>query len=205
MAQLVGTVRPQEADQNQLIRMMVGRSLGEIFPRGGTPPGRDGPGGEGPRPRKASFSDVSFSLQRGEILGMFGLVGSGRTQVARCIFGAEPFDSGRDLARVASRSIRDHRARPWRQGIALLTEDRKRDGLVLICTIRDNASLASFAAVEPLGRHQPPARRRREVQTEDQGAGHSSAAARSAGPATERREPAEAGAGKVAAVAGQRC
>jgi ribose transport system ATP-binding protein len=140
--QLVGTVQPQEADQNQLIKMMVGRSLGEIFPSRRPP--RDEVAlevkGLG---RKGSFSDVSFSLRRGEVLGMSGLVGSGRTQVVRCIFGAEPFDSGElfvDGKPVHPRSPRE----AVKEGIALLTEDRKRDGLVLICSIRDNASMASF-------------------------------------------------------------
>jgi ribose transport system ATP-binding protein len=147
--QLVGTVQPQEADQGQLIRMMVGRSLGEIFPSRRPP--RDevalevkGLGREG------SFSDVSFSLRRGEVLGMSGLVGSGRTQVARCIFGAEPFDSGELL--INGKSVRPRSPREAvKEGIALLTEDRKRDGLVLICTIRDNASMASFERLSRWG------------------------------------------------------
>jgi len=140
--QLVGTVKPQESDQNQLIKMMVGRSLGEIFPvRHPT------------KPEMAlevknltmegNFSDISFSLRQGEVLGMFGLVGSGRTQVARCIFGADPFTSGKILLNgkpIVPKSPR----RAVLAGIALLTEDRKRDGLVMNCTIRDNASLASY-------------------------------------------------------------
>ena len=140
--QLVGTVKPQESDQNQLIKMMVGRSLGEIFPvRHPT------------KPEMAlevknltmegNFSDISFSLRQGEVLGMFGLVGSGRTQVARCIFGADPFTRGKILLNgkpIVPKSPR----RAVLAGIALLTEDRKRDGLVMNCTIRDNASLASY-------------------------------------------------------------
>jgi len=140
--QLVGTVQPQTADQGQLIRMMVGRSLGEIFPR--RQPPRDEVALEvRDLAREGSFSDVSFSLRRGEVLGMSGLVGSGRTQVVRCIFGADPSDRGElfvDGQRVHPRSPRE----AVNEGIALLTEDRKRDGLVLICSIRDNASLASF-------------------------------------------------------------
>lgn len=140
--QRVGTVRPQEADQNQLIRMMVGRSLGELFPS--RRPAMDEVALEVRNlARHGSFSEVSFSLHRGEVLGVSGLVGSGRTQVARCIFGADPFDEGEILLHgnlIHPRSPRE----AVRQGIALLTEDRKRDGLVMHCTIRDNVSMASY-------------------------------------------------------------
>ncbi len=198
--QLVGTVQPQEADQNQLIKMMVGRSLGEVFPSRRPP--RDevvlevkGLGREG------SFSDVSFSLQRGEVLGMSGLVGSGRTQVVRCIFGAEPFGSGElfvDGKPVHPRSPRE----AVKEGIALLTEDRKRDGLVLICSIRDNASMASFERLSRWGViHRRTARDRSAAEGE--GAGHSPAAPRPVGSSTQRWEPAEAGTGEVADDTGQ--
>ena len=147
--QLVGTVKPQESDQNQLIKMMVGRSLGEIFPV------RKPPGGEVALEvrnltQKGSFSGISFSLRRGEILGMFGLVGSGRTQVARSIFGADRFTSGEILLNGKSIRLRSPRE-AVSAGIALLTEDRKRDGLVMNCTIRDNASLASYRVLSKLG------------------------------------------------------
>lgn len=140
--QFVGTVRPRDADQNELIRMMVGRSLGELFPAR-RPPLEEMALEVKNLTRSGSFSDVSFTIRRGEVLGMSGLVGSGRTQVARCIFAAEPFDSGE--IRLGGNVIRPRSPREAvRDGVALLTEDRKRDGLVLTCTIRDNASMASF-------------------------------------------------------------
>jgi len=77
---------------------------------------------------------------------MFGLVGSGRTQVARCIFGAEPFTTGE--IKLNGKSIYPKSPREAvSEGIALLTEDRKRDGLVMSCTIRDNASMASYESL----------------------------------------------------------
>ena len=140
--QLVGTVKPQEADQNQLIKMMVGRDLGELFPVR-QPPGAGIALQVSGLSREGSFSDVSFGLRVGEVLGMFGLVGSGRTQVARCIFGAEPFTAG--AVRLGDAPIRPRSPKEAVEaGIALLTEDRKRDGLVLSCSIRDNVSLASY-------------------------------------------------------------
>ena len=143
--QLVGTVKPKESDQNQLIKMMVGRNLGEIFPVR-NPPRAEVALQVRNLSRENDFSDISFTLRRGEILGMFGLVGSGRTQVARCIFGAEPITSGEILL-----NGKPHIPKSPRQavlaGIALLTEDRKHDGLVMHCNLRDNASLASYLSL----------------------------------------------------------
>ena len=92
---------------------------------------------------KGSSADIEFSLHRGEVLGMFGLVGSGRTAVARSIFGAEPPTSG--SIRLDGRPLRPRTPREAvARGISLVTEDRKRDGLVMTGTICDNVSLASF-------------------------------------------------------------
>jgi ribose transport system ATP-binding protein len=143
--ELIGTVRPQETDKNQLIRMMVGRTLGEIYPERLVKQGEEILSVKG-LSNQDSFGDVSFSLRRGEILGFFGLVGSGRTQVARCIFGADRVTSGEiHLDGIPIHLSSPHKA--VKSGIALLTEDRKRDGLVMTCSICDNASLATLDQV----------------------------------------------------------
>jgi ribose transport system ATP-binding protein len=143
--ELIGTVRPQETDKNQLIRMMVGRTLGEIYPEHFVKQGEEILSVKG-LSNQDSFGDVSFSLRRGEILGFFGLVGSGRTQVARCIFGADRVTSGEiHLDGIPIHLSSPHKA--VKSGIALLTEDRKRDGLVMTCSICDNASLATLDQV----------------------------------------------------------
>ena len=147
--QFVGTVRAKDSNQNQLIKMMVGRSLGEFFPARNFDKGEIGFEVKN-LSAAGSFSDISFSLRKGEILGMFGLVGSGRTQVARSIFGADPYSSGKiiiDGVDFHPKSPRDAVS----AGIAFLTEDRKRDGLVMNCSIRDNASLASFRLLCKMG------------------------------------------------------
>ncbi len=139
---LVGTVRPQETDRGNLIRMMVGRTLDEVFPHRQARPGIDiltvnrlG--------REGAFENVSFSVGQGEIVGLYGLVGSGRTEVARCIFGADQPTSGQILLNgQAIHCQSPHDA--LKAGIAMLTEDRIRDGLVLFLSIRDNVSLANF-------------------------------------------------------------
>jgi ribose transport system ATP-binding protein len=147
--QLVGTVRPHETDQNQLIKMMVGRTLDEIYP-----PQRPHQGEESLSvqhlSRTGAFTDVSFSLFSGEVLGLFGLVGSGRTEVARSIFGAEPPTSGEIYVKGSRFNPKNPRMAVG-AGITYLTEDRKRDGLVMACSIRDNASLASLDDVSTWG------------------------------------------------------
>lgn len=141
----VGTVLPAETTENQLIKMMVGRPLEAIYPQRKTRPGETLL--EVERLSHAdAFADVSFSVARGEILGFFGLVGSGRSAVARCIFAAERPTSGSirmEGQLVKPRSPND----AVKAGIALLTEDRKRDGLVMSCSISDNACLATLDSV----------------------------------------------------------
>ncbi len=140
--EVMGTVNTRETDQGQLIRMMVGRTLNEFYPSRNMLVGDEVLAVRN-LSRAGEFENVTFSLARGEILGLFGLVGSGRTQLARAIFGADPYTSGEILLEGAPfrpRSPRDAVS----AGIALVTEDRKRDGLVLTCSIRDNISLASL-------------------------------------------------------------
>ena len=96
------------------------------------------------------FSDVTFDVGKGEIVGLFGLVGSGRTDVARAIFGAEPATRGRmtlDGHPYAPRSP----GQALRAGVAYLTEDRGRDGLIPHQTIRPNISLAIIQGQARLG------------------------------------------------------
>jgi ABC-type sugar transport system ATPase subunit len=140
--EVVDTVRRDSIDQNDLIRMMVGRSFEEIYPRRRMSIGDEVLSVHG-LTREGEFSDIEFSLHRGEVLGVFGLVGSGRTAMARSIFGAEPPTSG--SIGVDGRSLKMRTPRDAvSAGISLVTEDRKRDGLVMTGTICDNVSLASF-------------------------------------------------------------
>jgi ribose transport system ATP-binding protein len=141
----VGTVLPAETTENQLIKMMVGRPLEAIYPQRKTRPGETLL--EVDRLSQAdSFADVSFSVAHSEILGFFGLVGSGRSAVARCLFAAELPTSG--SIRMEGRLIKPRSPNDAvRAGIALLTEDRKRDGLVMSASISDNACLATLDSI----------------------------------------------------------
>jgi ABC-type sugar transport system ATPase subunit len=100
--------------------------------------------------REGAFRAVTFSLSGGEIVGLFGLVGSGRTAVARAIFGAEPPTEGE--MRLGEAPYRPSSPRAALSGgVVYLTEDRARDGLILPATIRDNVSLAALGQFRRLG------------------------------------------------------
>jgi ribose transport system ATP-binding protein len=132
----------RDASPADLVRMMVGRELEDL-----ARPRRMGPGQpvfEAQRLRRHGvFEDVTFAVRDHEILGFAGLVGSGRTDVARALFGADRLDAGTvllDGRRVVVRSPRDAIA----SGIGYLTEDRKALGLFLPMTVRDNIVAASM-------------------------------------------------------------
>ena len=135
----------RELTRQSLIHAMVGRSLAAIYPSRAPRPGpallecRD-------LCRAGVFEGVTFSVCAGEIVGMFGLVGSGRTDVARALFGATPATSGQIL--VAGEPVPVRRpADAIAHGVAFVTEDRKRDGLALDLSVLDNAGLASMGRV----------------------------------------------------------
>jgi len=124
---------------DEIIRNMVGRTLTEQFPKGQAKPGNEILRVEG-LSKRGVCTDVSFSLRRGEILGLAGLVGAGRTEIVELIYGAKRRDSGRisvDGREVNIRSTRD----AVRSGIALIPEERKKQGLVLGLSVLDNIAL----------------------------------------------------------------
>jgi ABC-type sugar transport system ATPase subunit len=100
--------------------------------------------------RRGAFEGVSFALRRGEILGLAGLVGAGRTEVARCIAGADRFDGGEmTLAGTGYRPASPREA--IARGVVYLPEDRKTQGLVMGLNVRENVTLAALARFSPHG------------------------------------------------------
>jgi ribose transport system ATP-binding protein len=145
----IATRRVAEVDRDEIIRMMVGRELKESIPKQPAPVGDVVLEARG-LARAGVFQDVSFTVRRGEVVGLGGLVGAGRTEVARAIFGADPLDAGELLLEgrpVHLRSPRD----AIHLGIGLVPEDRKQLGLVLGMAIRENVTLANLEAVAPAG------------------------------------------------------
>ncbi|MCR4401592.1 MAG: sugar ABC transporter ATP-binding protein [Firmicutes bacterium] len=137
----VGTVSVDEAPEDRLVTMMVGRSLSEQFPKTAVPVGAPVLEVKGMTVAGA-LRGLSFEVRRGEIVGVFGLMGSGRTTLARALFGLERVESGEvyiDGSRARIGSPMD----AIRLGIGYLTEDR-RQGLVPCMSIPPNVTLSSL-------------------------------------------------------------
>jgi len=135
-----------ETSIDQIVSRMVGRSLEEKFPdRTSVPSDEIILFAEG-LSRGHVFRDVSFTLKRGEILGFAGLMGAGRTEVARAIFGADPLDTGTVTLHGQTLSITSPRD-AIAAGIAYLSEDRKAQGLAIKMPVDANMTLANMEAV----------------------------------------------------------
>ncbi|EKQ6338698.1 TPA: sugar ABC transporter ATP-binding protein [Pseudomonas aeruginosa] len=147
-------------DADQLVALMVGRDLGERFDLG--PRQTGAPLLRVERlSRRGKVHEVSFEVRAGEIFGISGLIGSGRTELLRLIYGADRADGGQVLLgdppqRLSLRSPADS----VRQGVALITEDRKGEGLLLDQSISANLALGNLPA---LARHGVIDRRREEA------------------------------------------
>jgi len=145
----VGTHPAGDLTRESIIKMMVGRDLMAEFPKEHFERGEEVLRVDG-LARRGKFEGVSLRLHKGEIVGLTGLVGAGRTEVARAIFGADRLDAGTitlDGKPVTVKSPRD----AIRQGIGLLTEDRKGQGLVLGMTVRENTTLSNLGALTRFG------------------------------------------------------
>jgi ABC-type sugar transport system ATPase subunit len=156
--QNAGELTQAEATPEKIVRLMVGRPLSDLFQKDeaasvGAPVlevrGLSRTGTK----RDASaivLNDVSFMVRAGEIVGLAGLVGSGRTELARAIFGADPFSSGEVLVEGKPVSIRSPQD-AIRRGIGLVPEDRKQQALVLQLAVRENISLAKLGDLTNAG------------------------------------------------------
>jgi len=136
-------------NRETLIELMVGRKLENEFPRRQVSIGEERLAVENLN-RGQKVRDVSFAVRRGEVLGLTGLVGAGRTEMARLIFGADRLESG--AIRLDGRSLRLRNPRDAiRAGMALLTEDRKAQGLVLGRSVRENFGLPNLPLLSRVG------------------------------------------------------
>ncbi|MER6092101.1 sugar ABC transporter ATP-binding protein [Streptomyces bluensis] len=177
----VGQV-PASTPEDELVRLMVGRSIEAQYPRerpdtgealGSGALGSEAPHTEAPHSeallkvegltRDGVFHDVSFEVRAGEVVGVAGLVGAGRTEVVRPVFGADPYDKG--LVKVAGAELRRHDVNAaMRAGIGLVPEDRKGQGLVLDASVAENLGLVTLRGatkggfVDLKGQHEAAAR-----------------------------------------------
>lgn len=157
----VGTRQVGQTTPDEIIHMMVGRELGAMYEKAQATPGEPLLEVKG-LSRRGEFEDIDLTLRAGEIVGLAGLVGAGRTEVARAIFGVTRADAGQvrlDGKPVAIRSARD----AVRLGLAYVPEDRQQHGLVLPMSIAGNTSLSDLGSVSTAGWLRP--RREREVAT----------------------------------------
>ena len=138
----VGTVPVASTTIDEMIRLMVGRDLKDKFPKVAIEPGEEVLRVE-QLTRKGVLHGVSFSVRRGEILGIAGLVGSKRTETARAIFGADPIDSGRIFLHGKPVKVRTP-ADAIANRIALVPEDRKRHGIFASLSVRENVVLSAL-------------------------------------------------------------
>jgi ribose transport system ATP-binding protein len=145
----VATRRIGEVTVPELVKLMAGRELGDHFPRRRTAAGEEILRAEGVS-RAGVLSDVSFSLRRGEIVGVAGLMGAGRTELARILAGADRPDGGRVFVRGRAVSLHGPKD-AIRHGLALLPEDRKTQGLVLKLPVRANVALPNLHRFARLG------------------------------------------------------
>lgn len=136
-------------DESKLIAKMVGRTISSIFPKAEAKIGetilevRNAT-------RYGVFENVSFQIRKGEILGLAGLIGAGRTEVARAIFGLDPLDGGEVILAGKQLKLKGS-ATAIKNGIAMVSEDRKSEGLVLCRSVQENIALANLGKLVQRG------------------------------------------------------
>ena len=146
---LVGTVETSQVDKPTIVRMMVGRSLSETFPpRSPRKDRKEVLSVEGVC-RGNALKKVSFKAYAGEILGIAGLVGAGRTETARAVFGADPIECGEIRLKGQKLKRRTPKSAILR-GVGFITEDRKKDGLIHSLSVRKNLTLAILDRIRKL-------------------------------------------------------
>ncbi|MCS7252257.1 MAG: sugar ABC transporter ATP-binding protein [Thermoflexus sp.] len=145
----VGSMPTYKATRDEVIRLMVGRELGDLFRKQKAeigPPLLEVRG----LTRRGVVENVSFTLHRGEILGLAGLVGAGRTETVRMIFGADPKDAGEILIEGKPVKIKSPRD-AMEAGIGFVPEDRSNHGLILSLSVLENIALPSLNQYTRLG------------------------------------------------------
>lgn len=145
----VGTTSAEETSNDQLVRMMVGREVNELFPKTPAELGEvvlDVAG----LTTAGTFHEVSFQVRAGEIVGLAGLVGAGRSEIARAIFGVDPYDSG-TVTLSGTKIPGSSPQTAIKAGMALVPEDRRQQGLILDSSVARNIGTAIRRRLSRLG------------------------------------------------------
>jgi ribose transport system ATP-binding protein len=158
----VATVPLPDTPASEMVRLMVGREVTQQYPKEPPDLGAVAVRVEG-LSRAGVLHDISFDVRRGELLGIAGLVGAGRSEMARAIFGIDSIDAGRIEIDGRAVSIGSPRE-AIRRRMALLPEDRKQQGLVLLLSVADNVTVAAPDKIGGVGGFIPPGARARTAR-----------------------------------------
>ena len=145
----VMTKEVADSSIDEVISTMVGREAGELFPPRGTATATVALRVEGLHGRRVQ--DVSFAVHEGEVLGIGGLAGSGRSELLRLLAGAQPHRGGRITIGEAGSATTPRVGRMLEAGVALVPEERRSQGVILAASIQDNIALANIRAVSVAG------------------------------------------------------
>jgi ribose transport system ATP-binding protein len=148
--ELVGRGPVAGFPQERLVSLMVGRELKRLYPERAERSGDEPPAGGSPPALEVTglsqpgvTHDITFTLGAGEVVGIAGMMGAGRSELARILFGLDPHSAGE--IRLAGRPLRGGPRERIRQGLAFLTEDRRQEGLCMEASIADNMALVTLA------------------------------------------------------------
>lgn len=145
----INTKKISETDMNDVVKMMIGREIGERYPKRNVKIGKERLAVKS-LCKTGVFENVNFSVRAGEVLGVSGLMGAGRTEIMQAIFGNLPYESG-EIEIDGKRTVIKNPMQAIRQGIGFITEDRKTEGLLLEKSIEENIALANLGIVSKFG------------------------------------------------------
>jgi len=148
--QHVGTNPVKSVTEDDLVKMMVGRHVDDIYSRDKKTEKKEAIFEVKNLTKYGSFENISFKLHRGQVLGLSGLIGAGRTEIVRCIFGADDYDEG-EILYEGKPLVIEHPSDAIEKGIGLVPEDRTKDGFVPMMSVKDNLCLPSLPWINKLG------------------------------------------------------
>lgn len=140
-----------DIETNELVKLMVGREIKDLYKRDRKAPGEVALKVENLNAPKERLEDINIELRRGEIVGLAGLVGAGRTELARTLFHVDPYESGKITLLGEEISKNATPSEVIQKGLSLLPEDRKRQGISLILSVAHNVVMASMKRLQPRG------------------------------------------------------
>lgn len=142
---VIGTKNIKDTNMDEIVRMMIGREIGDRYPKRNSQIGKTVLSVKN-LTCKNVFTDITFDVHSGEIFGVSGLMGAGRSEIMHSIFGSLKFDSGEVVIEDKKVNIK-HPSEAMDLGVAFITEDRKNEGLFLPFSIKNNISIANFERI----------------------------------------------------------